>query len=276
MITSRRWRLPGGPNGTERLAARAWAAAGAEPAWLAVLVHGYGEHIGRYEHVAERLCAGGAAVYGLDHRGHGGSSGERVLVEDFAGVVEDVHRVVVQARTAYRSLPLVVVGHSMGGLIAARYAQEHRADLAGLVLSGPVLGRWGAVDRLLALDPIPDEPIDPATLSRDPGVGAAYAADDLVWHGPFRRPTLRAFAAELARVTAGGDLGDLPLLWLHGADDRLVPLTDTRVGIEALAGTDVTVRVFPGARHEVFNETNRDEVLDEVVRFARRCAGADR
>ncbi|ASU83647.1 lysophospholipase [Nocardiopsis gilva YIM 90087] len=272
MISTREWRLPGGPNGSGHLSARAWVATEEEPDWLAVLVHGYGEHIGRYEHVAGHLCERGAAVYGLDHRGHGHSSGERVLIDDFAGVVEDVHRVITQARTAYRSLPLVLIGHSLGGMIASRYAQVHPAEVTGLVLSAPVLGRWNVVEELLPLDEIPHTPIDPDTLSRDPEVGAAYGADELVWHGPFKRPTLQAIDTELKRIAADGCIGEMPLLWLHGSDDRLVPLTGTRTGIDALAGNDVTARIFPDARHEVFNETNRAEVLDEVTRFAQRFA----
>ncbi|WP_159942397.1 MULTISPECIES: alpha/beta hydrolase [unclassified Nocardiopsis] len=272
MITTREWALAGGPDGSERLAARAWAPTGSEPTWLVVLVHGYGEHLGRYERVAADLVAAGAVVYGADHRGHGRSSGERVLVEDYSGVVQDVHRVITQARTAYRTLPLVLVGHSMGGLIAARYAQTHPEHLSGLVLSGPVLGRWAALEHLAAAEVIPDAPIDPATLSRDPSVGEAYAADELVWHGPFKRATVNALLTEMERAGEAGSVGGLPLLWLHGSDDRLVPLEGTRGGIVSLMGEDFTARVFPGARHEVFNETNRDEVLGEVVRFARRFA----
>ncbi|UOE21849.1 alpha/beta hydrolase [Thermobifida halotolerans] len=275
MIGVRDWNLPGGPQGAGKLHVRAWARAGADPGCLVVLVHGYGEHIGRYEHVARRLCERGAVCYGVDHRGHGESSGERVLVDDFAGVVEDVHRVVTQARTAYRSLPLVVVGHSMGGLVAARYVQTHPGEAAGLVLSGPVLGEWAVVDRMLAEPEIPDEPVDTATLSRDPEVGAAYAADPLVWHGPFKRPTLRALRVELDRATAAGRIG-VPLLWLHGSEDRLVPLEGTLRGVLALAGPDTAARIFPGARHEVFNETNREEVLEEVSRFAARVAASRR
>nr|WP_156004701.1 alpha/beta hydrolase [Streptomonospora sp. PA3] len=264
--------MAGGSGGSERRYARAWAPQSAEPTWLAVLVHGYGEHIGRYEHTAGTLCTNGAAVYGLDHRGHGRSSGERVLIEDFGGVVEDLHRLVTQARTAYRTLPLVLVGHSMGGMIAARYAQLHPGELAGLALSGPVLGRWSTAGALLAEPEIPDVPVDPSTLSRDPQVGADYAADELVWHGPFKRELLEALTAELERIREHGRLGDTPLLWVHGSRDTLVPIADTRVGIEEFAGEDLAVRIFPGARHEVFNEINRDEVLEEVVRFARRCA----
>lgn len=272
MAVSREWGLPGGPGGAQRLHARAWAEQGEDPSWLAVLVHGYGEHIGRYEHVAEYLCAQGAAVYGLDHRGHGRSEGERVLIEDFAGVVEDVHRLVTQARSAYTRLPLVMVGHSMGGLIAARYAQTHPEELTALALSGPVLGRWDLVPGLLAHEEIPDVPIDPATLSRDPRVGAAYAADDLVWHGPFKRPTLEAIATELDRIGADGCIAPLPLLWIHGSDDRIVPLDGTTQGILSLAGNDVTARILPGAQHEVFNESDPEEALAEVARFAARFA----
>ncbi|GAA4919702.1 alpha/beta hydrolase [Streptomonospora salina] len=274
MVVSRAWELAGGANGSERLHARAWAPEGAEPTWLAVLVHGYGEHIGRYEHTAGALAAAGAAVYGLDHRGHGRSSGERVLVDDFDGVVLDLHRLITQARSAYRRLPLVLIGHSMGGMVAARYAQLHPDELAGLVLSGPVLGRWSAASELLSAPEIPDVPLDASALSRDPQVAADYAADELVWHGPFKRGMLQAIETELARIRDHGRLGATPLLWVHGSQDSLVPISDTRVGIEEFAGEDVAVRILPGARHEVFNETDRDEVLAEVVRFATRCAGA--
>ncbi|WP_435107478.1 alpha/beta hydrolase [Nocardiopsis synnemataformans] len=272
MITTREWALAGGPDGSGKLAARAWAPVEGEPTWLAVLVHGYGEHLGRYHAVAEDLVRAGAVVYGADHRGHGGSSGERVLVDDYAGVVEDVHRLVTQARTAYRTLPLVLIGHSMGGLIASRYAQTHPGQVSALVLSGPVLGRWETLERLAAAEEIPDAPIDPSTLSRDPAVGEAYVADELVWHGPFKRATVNAMLTEIERGLAAGSVGPLPLLWVHGSDDRLVPLEGTRVGVTAIMGEDFTARVFPGARHEVFNETNRDEVLGEVVRFAQRFA----
>lgn len=274
VITTREWHLPGGPNGSERLFARAWATGGVEPSWLAVLVHGYGEHSGRYEHVAQHLCANGAAVYSLDHRGHGRSSGERALIDDFADTTQDVHRVITQARTAYSSLPLILIGHSMGGMIAARYAQLHPEQVAGLVLSSPMVGRWSSIDELLASEHIPDAPIDPQTLSRDPAVGSAYAADELVWHGAFKRPTLNGIHTELKRITETGRLPETPLLWMHGSDDHLVPAEESRIGIEALAGEDVTERIFPQARHELFNETNQGEVLDEVTRFARRVTAS--
>ncbi|MEU3614821.1 lysophospholipase [Streptomyces sp. NPDC006872] len=245
----------------------------ARPRRLAVLVHGYGEHAGRHEELAGVLSGHGAAVFAPDHMGHGRSAGERVLIEDFEDVVTDVHTVARLARAAHPDLPLVLIGHSTGGLIAARYAQRHGAELAALVLSGPVIGVWETPGRLLAQQEIPDVPINPAALSRDPAVGAGYAADPLVWHGPMKRPTLEAFVRTLDRVAEEGDIGPLPLLWLHGAEDRLVPLPGSRIGVERLSGDTRTERIYPGARHEVFHETNKAEVFTDLTRFLDEVLG---
>lgn len=162
---------------------------------------------------------------------------------------------------------MVLIGHSMGGMIGARYGQRYGRELAALVLSGPVLGSWEPT-KLADLPEIPDDPVDPSTLSRDPAVGEAYAADSLIWHGGFKRETLRALEAELTIINQGGNLGSLPTLWVHGEADQLVSIGPTREGIDNIRGVDLVEHTFPGARHEVFNETNRAEVLDVVVSFA--------
>lgn len=242
--------------------------------YLAVLCHGYGEHIGRYGHVADALVAHGASVVGLDHAGHGRSAGERVSIPDFEAVVEDLHRVIGEATAQTPTLPVVLIGHSMGGMIAARYAQRHGDGLAALVLSGPVLGRWEAAEQLVAMDPIPEVPIDPATLSRDPAVGAAYEADPDVWHGSFRRETLEALLACLDRIAESGPIRGLPTLYVHGAQDTLVPLEPSLAAVRQLVpDEDRTEDVRDGARHEVFNEIDRDEVLTEVTGFVDRVLG---
>ncbi|WP_127784372.1 alpha/beta hydrolase [Rhodococcus sp. X156] len=254
---------------TQSLATRTWP--NPDATYVAVLAHGYGEHVGRYEHVADALVAHGAVVAGLDHQGHGLSGGERAVITDFESVVADLDQLVRQTGEDNPGLPTVLVGHSMGGLIAARYAQRYGHSLAALVLSGPVLGSWPTVEHLLGLPEIPDEPLDVTTLSRDPAVGAAYAEDPLVWHGPFKRPTLEALATAITAVNDGPDLGGLPTLWLHGEDDQLVPLAATRSGVEVLRGTRFEALVYRGARHEIFNETNRDEVLNDVTDFVTRA-----
>jgi alpha-beta hydrolase superfamily lysophospholipase len=250
-----------------RIVGRRWRDdSGAEPRYVALVVHGYGEHCGRYEHVAQRLVDDGAVVYAVDHVGHGRSEGERVLIDSFEEVAEDVHVLESLARGENPTLPVVLIGHSMGGLIAARYAQRWGDGLACIVLSGPVMGHWQPVEDLLALEEIPDVPIDPSTLSRDPSVGQAYVADELVWHGPFKRRTLEALDHAIRTINAAGRIED-PVLWIHGEDDQLVPMGGTRRGWNEVAGRTATSKSYPGARHEIFNETNRDEVLDDVVAF---------
>ncbi|HEY3502520.1 MAG TPA: alpha/beta fold hydrolase [Actinocatenispora sp.] len=232
-----------------------------DPTHLVLLAHGYGEHLGRYGHVADAFRANGAEVVGPDHLGHGRSAGERVLVESYDDVLADFHAVAEAART---DLPVVLVGHSMGGMIAARYAQLHGTDLTAVVLSGPVLGSWYPVE--FADGDIPDEPLDVSTLSRDPAVGERYDADPLIWHGPFKRSTLRAVGRCLDEINAGPRLAP-PTLWAHGGDDRLVPIGPTRAGIARIRNDNLTAVEYPGARHEIFNETNAAAVLADVTRF---------
>jgi len=251
-----------------RLFAAEWPNADAK--YVAVVVHGYAEHMGRYAHVIERLLADGAAVYGLDHLGHGRSNGERALITDGEHLTADLDPLVKLARSEHPDLPLVMIGHSMGGLIATRYVQTHPGELDALVLSGPVIGGNPAMAALLELEPIPEVPIDPAVLSRDPAVGEAYVADPLVYNGPFKPETLRALFAGVAAVAEGPGFGPLPVLWIHGAEDALVPYSPTAEAFEHVRGEASEARVYPGARHEIFNETNRDEVLDDVVAFISR------
>ncbi|MCW3016959.1 MAG: alpha/beta hydrolase fold protein [Solirubrobacterales bacterium] len=243
-----------------------------EPRYVAVIAHGYGEHARRYDHVAAALIEDGAVVYALDHLGHGRSEGERASVEDVADYVADLG-VVIQRTTGKHGLPIVLIGHSMGGLIATRYAQEHPTALAAVVLSGPVIGGNPGFAQLLELDPIPEVPIDPAALSRDPPVGEAYAVDPLVYHGPFRRETLQALVAAVEQVATGPKL-ELPVLWLHGELDQLAPLGVTREAADRIRSSSWEEKVYPGAMHEILNEINRDEVIGDVLTFLRSAVGA--
>ncbi|MDQ2726386.1 MAG: lysophospholipase [Actinomycetota bacterium] len=268
MTTATEFDLTGGQG---RIVASRWE--GSEPAFVVLLAHGYGEHAGRYAHVADRLVGAGAVVYAPDHAGHGRSDGERALLNDAELLVDDFRLVADVAAREHPGLPVVVLGHSMGGIVATRYAQRYRPELAALVLSGPVIGGNPLLVDLLALDPIPEVPIDPGMLSRDPAVGEAYMADPLVYHGGFQRQTLEAFVAAVQTIAAAGDLGDLPTLWIHGEEDPLAPYDATAAAMDVVGGSRLEQKKYLGARHEIFNETNQGEVLDDVVAFLHGVLG---
>jgi alpha-beta hydrolase superfamily lysophospholipase len=252
-------------GGRGRITVRTWPNDDAR--YLVLLAHGLGEHTGRYEHVAAHLLADGAEVVGPDHWGHGLSEGEPGLVDDLEAVVGDLTAVADAAQARRPDLPLVVLGHSLGGIVATRFVQRNPGRAAALVLSGPVVGGNDLMLSLLDLDEIPDIPIDPAVLSRDPAVGEAYAADPLVYHGPLERPTIVSVKDAVTTIAASGDLGDLPTLWIHGELDPLAPVAETTRAFDVIGGSALEQKIYPGAMHEIFNETNQDEVLADVTTF---------
>jgi alpha-beta hydrolase superfamily lysophospholipase len=248
-----------------RLFVRRWSVD--SPVRVVVIAHGIGEHSGRYQHVAQRFAHDGASVYAPDHAGHGRSGGEFGHIDDVEDLADDLGLVIGLAREENPGLPLVLVGHSLGGLITTRYLQRNGTDgLAALVLSGPFYGNPG-YEALLGMDPLPEVAIDTAMLSRDPAVGEVYTADELVYHGSGDRQTLTAIFDAVAAVKSGPELAEVPICWVQGEHDPLAPLDVTQAEVERLHGPDFEAHVYPGAMHEVFNETNKDEVLDHVSAF---------
>jgi alpha-beta hydrolase superfamily lysophospholipase len=256
---------------TGRVFYRIWSTEG-EPRRIVQIVHGYAEHGGRYAHVAEALTRQGAVVVADDHSGHGRSDGERALITDFEEVVEDLHALAAITRAEHPGLPLVLVGHSMGGLLAGRFCQRWPAEVAGVAFCGAVIGDWQWARDVLATPELPHIPFDPLALSRDPEVGAAYAEDPLVYHGQYKRGLLEAevdaldrFQEDVARLT-------MPVLFLHGSEDPFVPYQRSLRAVQEMPTRDLTIHVYPGARHEVLNEINRDEVIGHMADWIDRIA----
>jgi acylglycerol lipase len=246
---------------------------GRAPAALVLLVHGAGEHSGRYEHVAQRLVAAGFAVHAIDHRGHGHSQGPRALIDRVSHAVADLDTL-VDAATEHegaRGRPVLMVGHSMGAMLALRYALAHPHRLAGLALSGALASvQASAALRLIghalsAVAPtLPLIRIDSSLVSRDPAVVAAYRADPLVHHGrlPARTAaeiadTTDAFAEQVPAIT-------VPTLIMYGTADRLCPPSGSVMLGERIGAADTTVRAYDGLYHEIFNEPERETVLDDL------------
>jgi alpha-beta hydrolase superfamily lysophospholipase len=244
------------------------------PVRLALIVHGYAEHGGRYGHVAAELTRRGSVAYADDHLGHGRSDGERALISDFEHVVDDLHTLVGIARDEHPDLPLVLVGHSMGGLLSARFAQRWPDEVAGVAFCGSVIGDWGWARDVLGEPELPYIPFDPEALSRDPQAGASYAADPLVFHGQYKRGLLEAEVDALDRYAQEVDRLTMPVAFLHGTDDPFVPYERSLEAVRDMPSADLTVHVYEGARHEVLNETNRDEVIGHLADWMERISPA--
>ncbi|ANP71147.1 alpha/beta fold hydrolase [Cryobacterium arcticum] len=258
------------------------------PRAIVQLVHGVGEHALRYREVARALNLAGYTVYADDHRGHGqtgmrqhggnaemlgrlGPGGLRAAVAAVHGFSDEIRRLTLeQAEPGEPALPLVLVGHSWGSFMAQMLVNQHPDDYQAVVLTGTAY-RWpGYLDsgdlnrKHKHLGSTGAE-----WLSRDPAVAAAFVADPLTTSVPLARLFgLRDAARILGRPARGLPAG-LPLLIQVGGDDpvggersaqKLAQVYRRRSGL-----TDVRVIVYPGARHEVFNETNRDEVLADLV-----------
>jgi len=257
------------------LFSRIWRASSART--LLVLLHGFGEHGGRYEETAEHFARRGLSTCCLDLWGHGRSSGPRGDIERFEGYLEDLdgflnYAAVLEARSSERP---ALLGHSFGGLLAVHWALRHPEAIRCLILQSPLLGvgfpvpAWKErlVESLGRVVPRLAVPmgLDPAGLSRDPEVGVRYRQDPLV-HG---RITARAYAAmrqAMREAMTRAPQLEVPTLLLYGTGDRVV----SHQACEDFAGRLTAphrVRAFAGAYHELHHESVSSEVVDAVVQW---------
>jgi acylglycerol lipase len=253
----------------DRLFYRAWDAP--SPVGTVVLAHGYAEHSGRYEHVGAAFADAGYTTWALDHTGHGQSEGERGSIGSIPSAVADLDAF-VDLITA--DGPVFLVGHSMGGLIATAYAEDHQDRLTGLVLSGPALAVNEQLAALAELEEIPEISLAPL-VSRDPAVVAAYENDPLNYLGPMPRSMFTVFA-DIQKVRARLSEITVPVLVMHGGSDGLVPPVASEDVASSVSSSDVTLDIRPGLYHEIFNEPEQAEVIATVVDWIRARPPAGR
>jgi acylglycerol lipase len=252
---------------------RHWAVDSGEPWASMLIVHGLAEHCGRYEHVGTQLAKAGIDVHGFDLRGFGGSGGQRASIDRWSQLHDDLEERLVALRAVAPDRPLVLFGHSLGGLIALGYVLDGRARPDLLVLSAPAIGAntplWQralvAGLRRVAPDLALSNRLDPDDLSCDPNVGDDYVQDPLNQHRSTVRFAHAAFG-EQRRVAASLDRLSIPTLVVHGADDQIVP-TDASEPLERQSG--VTRRIYPALRHELHNEVAGPQVIADEIDWIR-------
>ncbi len=241
---------------------------------LVVLSHGLGEHARRYEHVVDLLGELGLAVYAPDHRGHGRSGGKRLELKNWADFTDDLHEVFRIARSRHPDTKTFLLGHSMGGAIALSYALDHQDELDGLMLSGPAVVLGDSTPKMLV--PVgkllgrvapraPVRRLDSSAVSRDPAVVAAYEADPLVHHGAVPAGLASALVGAMKSYPSRLPALTLPVLLQHGSNDRLADVAGSRMIAEKAGSKDLTIEVYDGLYHEIFNEPEQVEVLGDLI-----------
>lgn len=261
------------PDG-QTLHVRGWEPDG-KPRAVVLLIHGLGDHTGRYPHVGAAFAKAGFALTGFDLRGHGRTPGPRGYAPSFKAIMQDISAFFAFARQRYGDdVPFIQYGHSLGGLLTVAYHLYGKPDVAGVMVSAPGFasplleqkGKIMMVRVLSALLPkmIIDTGLDVNTISRDAKVVQAYTADPLVHE-----------KTSLSFGKAGLDAIDFafnhaaefraPFLIMHGTSDRLTYPRGSRDFIGRVSSKDATFKPWEGLYHEIHNEPEQDRVIQAMI-----------
>ena len=244
------------------------------PRAVLLIAHGAGEHSARYARLAQYFTAADYAVAALDHNGHGYSEGRPGHVHAFDDYLVDLEKFHRLFASRFSSLPMFLLGHSMGGLITSNYLVRHQHEFVGGILSGAAIKtdlQPGAVQmallRLLALlvPRLGMLKLNAQGVSRDAEVVREYIADPLVFHGRMSACMLRELFRGMSSIHAAAASISLPLLILHGGADVMTAPEGSRFLYEHIGSSDKALHIYEGLYHEIFNEPERDAVLAEVL-----------
>ena len=242
------------------------------PKAMILIVHGLAEHCGRYDYVVEKLNECGYGVYRFDNRGHGRSGGKRGYLDDFHKFIDDADFFVEKAKNENPGLPLFMLGHSMGGFIAAGYGAKYPGKLKGQIFSGPVIVELPIFDALKGMDVenSPETPI-PNSLSqlicRDQKVVKDYENDPLVLKETTLKLLTTVFLDGVEWLKSHLKTYHYPCLILHGGDDQIVDKMSSEYLYGNIASDDKSIKIYDGFYHEILNEKERDTVISDIHRW---------
>jgi alpha-beta hydrolase superfamily lysophospholipase len=238
-----------------------------------LIVHGLGEYCGRYANVVNHFVPLGYAVYGCDHIGHGKSDGGREVVDRFEDYTDTLTIYFKMVEEWQPGKPVFLLGHSMGGLIAAFYLLDHQEKFRGAIISAPPIQVGNSVSPativmgkvLSVFAPKAGVlPLDATGISRDPAVVKAYVEDPLVFHAKTPARLAAELLKAMQRVSAEAGRITLPFIAVQGTGDKIVEPGNARALCNKASSKDKTLKEYEGLYHEVFNEPERDQVLKDV------------
>jgi alpha-beta hydrolase superfamily lysophospholipase len=244
-----------------------------DPRAILLIVHGIQEHSGRYQNVVDHFTPLGYGVYALDQIGHGRSDGTRAFVDRFEDFMHTISIFVELIQDHNPDTPIFLVGHSMGGLISAAYLLDHQEDFSGAIFSGGMVSipdfvsaATVTIGKILSVlvPKLGLVRLVPELICTDPKVVEAYINDPLVSLGKSTARLGAELLKGMQRVTAEMDKIKLPIIILHGSDDKLVSPSDGQKLYNTISSPDKTIKIYDGYYHEVFNEPGRDVVFSDV------------
>ncbi len=253
---------------------RCWAAT--EPRAILLLVHGLAEHSGRYREFASFFADAGITTYALDHPGHGRSEGKRGHIGRFAEYTDALSQMLSLARQAHPQLPMVLLGHSMGGLIAADFLLQHQSEFVAAVLTGAAIQSPQQpprivliVNRVIAavMPQLGVLRMDASGISRDPQVVSDYENDPLVYRGKATAGLVTALFSAMSRVVANAASIRLPMLIMHGSIDSLTAVDGSKLLHETISSEDKKIVIYDGLYHEILNEPEKENVMADILRW---------
>ena len=241
---------------------------------VVVIVPGFNAHSGYYSWAAEQLTSEALAVYAVDLRGRGKSDGERFYVEKFQDYVDDVSALVNRAKSREAGLPVYLLGHSAGGVVACVYTIEHHAELAGLICESfafQVPAPDFALAVLKGLSHIAPHAhvlhLKNEDFSRDPKAVAAMNADPLIAHETQPTQTVAAMVRADERLRKEFPLITLPVLILHGTLDKATKPSGSQLFYDTVGSTDKMLKLYDGHFHDLLNDLDKEVVMADINRW---------
>lgn len=260
-------------HGGLKIFARSWKPA-TRARGVVIVVHGFKAHSGLYDWPAQQLAERGFAVYALDLRGHGRSEGEHLEVDKFSDYVSDVEKLVSLAKSREGALPLFVLGHSAGGVISAVYTLEHQEELAGFICESfahEVPAPDFALAILKGLSHIAPHlhvlELEDELFSRDPAFVEQIKNDPLIDHVSYPAQTVAEMVRADERLKREFPLFTLPVLILHGTEDKVTLPHGSQRFHAAASSTDKTLKLYEGHFHDLLNDTDKERVMADIVEW---------
>lgn len=254
------------------------------PRAVILVVHGAAEHSGRYQHFAEHFTGAGYAVAALDQIGHGQSDGDSAHVNRFDDHLATLDKFLTQVQQDFPSAPIVLFGHSMGGLISSNYLLQNQSAFTTCILSGPAIKtdlQPPAIQLLLIrllsmlMPKLGVLQLDANGVSRDPAEVERYRSDPLNYSGKMTARTLAEMFHSMHHIQDHAERITLPLLLLHGGDDAMTSPSGSQFLADTVSSEQKLLKIYPGLYHEIINEPEKEQVFADIDAWLERFFPGD-